>query len=370
MMQPHLAEKIIKATKRQFPEGIPAYGTDALRFTFASQASNGRDIRFDLHRIEGNRNFCNKLWNAARYVLMQTDDKDVGLNLNDPLELSLADHWILSQLQTTTLEVTEHFDQYRFDLAAKALYEFTWGHYCDWYLELSKPVLFSDTCSDDEKRGTRHTLVRVFETLLRLLHPIMPFITEEIWQTIKPLTTKTDETIMLAPYPVAETALIDNTVTQPLEWVKDFIIGIRKIRSEMDIKPSKTLPILLQNWTKTDQKTFASNAVFITALAKIETATWLTQTDEAPESATALVGEMKVLIPLAGLIDKDAETARLRKAIEKIQKGLQGLEARLNNPNFADKAPEKVVNQVRKQAEEQQAALAQLNEQLTKIQAM
>ena len=370
MMQPHLADKIRKATKRQFPDGIPAYGTDALRFTFASQASNGRDIRFDLQRIEGNRNFCNKIWNAARYVLMQTEDKDVGLNTDDPLELSLADRWILSQLQTTTREVTEHFEKYRFDLAAKALYEFTWGQYCDWYLELSKPVLFSENNSDAEKRGTRHTLVRVFETLLCLLHPIMPFISEEIWQTIKPLTGKTSDTIMLEAYPIADDSLIDNEADQQLEWVKNFIIGIRKIRSEMDIKPSKALPILLQNWTVEDKKIFDENAIFINSLAKIETANWLEGTEEAPESATALVGEMKVLIPLAGIIDKDAETARLSKEIEKIQKGLQGLQGRLNNPNFTDKAPEKVVNQVRQQADEQKSALTQLEEQLAKIQSM
>ena len=370
MMQPHLAEKIKKATKRQFPDGIPAYGTDALRFTFASQASNGRDIRFDLQRIEGNRNFCNKIWNAARYVLMQTEDKDVGLNASDPVTLSLADRWILSKLQTVEREVIEYFDQYRFDLAAKTLYEFTWGQYCDWYLELSKPVLFSDDSSDAEKRGTRRTLVNVFETLLCLLHPIMPFITEEIWQTIKPLTGKSSDTIMLEAYPVANESLIDSKADEQLEWVKNFIIGIRKIRSEMDIKPSKALPILLQNWTAEDKTTFDQNAIFINALAKIESAQWLEAGGEAPESATALVGEMKVLIPLAGIIDKDAETARLTKEIEKIQKGLQGLEGRLNNPNFTDRAPEKVVNQVRQQAGEQKAALMQLEEQLIKIQAM
>ena len=370
MMQPHLAEKIRKATKKQFPNGIPAYGTDALRFTFASQASNGRDIRFDLQRIEGNRNFCNKIWNATRYVLMQTEDKDVGLNANDPMELSLADRWIISQLQTTIAEVTEHFEKYRFDLAAKALYEFTWGQYCDWYLELSKPVLFSDDSSEAAKRGTRHTLVNVLESLLRLLHPIMPFISEEIWQTIKPLTGKTGDTIMLEAYPVADTELVDETSKQQLEWVKDFIIGIRKIRSEMDIKPSKALPILLQNWTDTDKHIFEDNKIFINSLAKIESAEWLPNNAEAPESATALVGEMKILIPLAGIIDKEAETARLNKEIEKIQKGLQSLEGRLNNPNFADKAPANVVDQVRKQAEEQKAALTQLEAQLVKIQAM
>jgi len=370
MMQPHLADKIAKSTKKQFPDGIPAYGTDALRFTFAAQASTGRDVRFDLHRIEGNRNFCNKIWNATRYVLMQTEDKDVGLDESLTVELSLADRWIQSLLQEVTTEVTEHFEQYRFDLAAKALYEFTWGEYCDWYLELSKPVLFSDGSSDAAKRGTRRTLVRVLETLLRLLHPIMPYITEEIWQTIKALTGKSAETIMLEPYPVADESLIDNNTTDDLEWVKTFIIGIRKIRAEMDIPPSKPLPILLQNWTESDKQNFENNAIFINSLAKIESAEWLKTEAEAPESATALCGKMNILIPLAGLIDKDAEMARLNKEIEKTQKGLGGLEDRLNNPSFTDKAPENVVNQVRQQAEEKKATLQQLEQQLEKIKVM
>ncbi len=368
MMQPHLAEKIREATKKQFPDGIPAYGTDALRFTFASQASNGRDIRFDLQRIEGNRNYCNKIWNAARYVLMQTEDKDVGLE--GTVELSLADRWILSKLQGVTTEVTEHFDKYRFDLAAKALYEFTWGEYCDWYLELSKPVLFNNNGSEEAKRGTRQTLVRVFETILRLQHPIMPYITEEIWQTIKPLVGNSDDTIMLQAYPVADESLVDVTANEDLEWVKNFIVGIRKIRSEMDIPPSKPLPILLQNWAESDKTRFEDNALFINSLAKIESAQWLIEGEDAPDSATALCGEMQILIPLAGLIDKDAETARLNKEIEKIQKGLVGVEGRLSNPNFTDKAPVEVVEQVRKQAEEQKIALAQLEQQLVKIEAM
>jgi valyl-tRNA synthetase len=370
MMQPHLAEKIRKSTKKQFPEGIPAYGTDALRFTFASQASNGRDIRFDLQRIEGNRNFCNKIWNATRYVLMQTEDKDVGLDDSASVELSLADRWIESALQTVTSEVKEHFEKYRFDLAAKALYEFTWGEYCDWYLELSKPILFSDEASDAEKRGTRRTLVRTLESLLRLLHPIMPYITEEIWQTLKPLTGQTGDTIMLQPYPKANTDLIDEQAQEDLDWVKNFIVGIRKIRSEMDIPPSKPLPILVQNWSDTDKQRFEDNALFINAMAKIESAQWLRANEEAPDSATALCGEMQILIPLAGLIDKDAETARLNKEIEKMQKGLSGLEGRLNNPSFTDKAPANVVEQVKKQADEQKSALAQLEQQLIKIKAM
>ncbi len=370
MMQPHLAEKIRKSTKKQFPEGIPAYGTDALRFTFASQASNGRDIRFDLQRIEGNRNFCNKIWNATRYVLMQTEDKDVGLDESANVELSLADRWIESELQSVTTEVKQHFEKYRFDLAAKTLYEFAWGEYCDWYLELSKPVLFSDDARDAEKRGTRRTLVRTLESLLRLLHPIMPYITEEIWQTLKPLTSQTGDTIMLQAYPDANENLIDQKVQQDLDWVKNFIVGIRKIRSEMDIPPSKPLPILLQNWTDTDKSRFEENAIFINSLAKIESAQWLKDGDDAPDCATALCEEMQILIPLAGLIDKDAETARLNKEIEKIQKGLGGLEGRLNNPSFTDKAPANVVEQVKKQAEEQKAALVQLEQQLVKIKQM
>ncbi len=370
MMQPHLAEKIRKSTKKQFPDGIPAYGTDALRFTFASQASNGRDIRFDLQRIEGNRNFCNKIWNATRYVLMQTEDQDVGLDVSNSIELSLADRWIESALQQVTSEVKEHFEKYRFDLAAKALYEFTWGEYCDWYLELSKPVLFSDDASDAEKRGTRRTLIRTLETLLRLLHPIMPYITEEIWQTLKPLSGKTGYTIMLESYPEADPSLVDNNAQQDLDWVKNFIIGIRKIRSEMDIPPSKPLPILLQNWAETDKLRFEENSLFINSLAKIESAQWLQKGDDAPDSATALCGEMQILIPLAGLIDKAAETTRLNKEIEKIKKGLNGLEGRLNNPSFTDKAPANVVNQVRKQAEEQKNALQQLENQLEKIKTM
>ena len=369
MMQPHLAEKIAKQTRKHFPDGIPAYGTDALRFTFASQASTGRDVRFDLSRIEGNRNFCNKLWNAARFVGMQTEGKDVGLD-NDEVKLSLADRWIISTLQKTEAEVCDHIDSYRFDLAAKAMYEFTWHEYCDWYLELTKPILYSDDYSEAAKRGTRRTLVRVLETILRLMHPIMPYITEEIWQNIKALAGKSGDTIMLEPYPQADDSKIDEAASADMKWVQTFITSIRQIRSEMDIKPSLKLNILLQNWTNEDQQRFANTEVFINSMAKVESADWLDNDAEAPESATALVGDMKVLIPLAGIIDKEAETARLSKEIEKKQKGLQGLEGRLNNPNFTDKAPEAVVNQVREQYAELKAAVEQLQEQLEKIKAL
>ena len=369
LMQDHKRDGIAKATKKQFPDGIPAYGTDALRFTFATQATSGRDVRFDLHRIEGNRNFCNKLWNAARYVQMQTDGKEIGLD-NPSRELSQADRWIISRLQHTAAEVADHFEKYRFDLAAKALYEFSWNEYCDWYLELSKPVLFADDVSENAKQGTRHTLVSVFESLMRLLHPIMPFITEEIWQSMKPLVAIDSDTIMLQDYPLKDQKLIDEVAESELGWTKLFIENVRRIRSEMDIKPSKALPVLINNWTEENQRIFDSCEREIMSLAKLESVTWLASDDIAPESATGLVSEMQILIPLAGLIDKDAETARLNREIEKINKQLQGVMGRLNNPSFADKAPANVVAQVQKQADEQQTALTQLQDQLEKIAAM
>ena len=370
MMQPQLAAKIEKATRKQFPDGIAPHGTDALRMTFASFATAGRDIRFDLQRLEGYRNFCNKLWNAARYVLMQCEDQDTGLDDSLPLELSAADRWIISQLQTAQAEVADHIDNYRFDLAAKAMYEFVWYEYCDWYLELTKPVLSKNNSNDAAKRGTRQTLVRVLEAALRLMHPIMPFITEEIWQSIKGLAGVVGDSIMLQPFPIADASKVDSKAVAEIEWIKAFIMGIRRVRSEMDIKPSQVLDVLLQNWTTDDQALFATGETFARTLAKVGNVTWLGKDDTAPESATALVGEMQILIPLAGLIDKDAEIARLTKEIEKLQKNLGGLEGRLNNPAFADKAPPAVLEQTRKQAEEQRGALAQLQGQLEKIKAL
>ncbi|WP_020396823.1 valine--tRNA ligase [Thiolinea disciformis] len=370
LMNPKDAPKIEKATRKQFPEGIEAHGTDALRFTFASFATAGRDIRFDLQRLEGYRNFCNKLWNAARYVLMQCEEQDTGLDESLPVELSVADRWIRSKLQTVEAEVTEHLDNYRFDLAAQALYEFTWYEYCDWYLELTKPVLSKNNANEAAKRGTRRTLVRVLEVALRMLHPIMPFITEEIWQSLKGLAGKTGTTLMLEAWPVADQSKIDATAVTEIEWLKTFIMGIRRIRSEMDIKPGQVLDILLQNWSATDQAQYANTEKEIQSLAKVGLVTWLTKEASAPESATALVGEMQILIPLAGLIDKDAELARLSKEIEKIEKNLAGVESRLNNPAFVEKARPEVLETNRKQAEEQRLALGQLQGQLEKMRAL
>lgn len=367
MMQPEKAAKIEKSTRKQFASGIDAYGTDAIRFTFASLASTGRDIRFDLNRCEGYRNFCNKLWNATRFVLMNTEGYDTGVDESQPTKLSLADKWITSRLQGVETEVTKHFEAYRFDLAANALYEFTWNEYCDWYLELSKPTLNSDEGSAEAKRGTRKTLVNVLETILRLLHPITPFITEEAWQSVAPLAGKNNSTIMLETYPTCDLSKIDEEAEAELEWVKNFIIGVRKIRSEMDIKPSKALPIILDNLNHDDQAWLENNRVFLTSLAKLDTIQILQKEQNAPEAAVALVGDMKILIPMAGLIDKDAELARLDKEIFKLKADVERVEKKLSNESFVAKAPEAVVAKEKLKMQEAINALKNLEEQYEKI---
>ena len=369
MMQPEKAAKIEKSTRKQFADGIPAFGTDAIRFTFASLASTGRDIRFDLNRAEGYRNFCNKLWNATRYVLMNTEGFDTGVDESLEVELSLADRWITSRLQEVESEVAKHFENYRFDLAATALYEFTWNEYCDWYLELAKPILNKDS-SDAAKRGTRKTLVRVLEALLRLLHPIIPFITEEAWQAVGPLAGQHGNTIMLEPYPQADESKIDTAAIAELEWVKQFIVGVRKIRSEMDIAPSKALEVLLAGLNDNDQAWLNNNRVYLQTLAKLESITVLEDEASAPESAVALVGEMKVLIPMAGLIDKDAELARLAKEIAKLQGEIKRLSGKLSNAGFVAKAPEDVVANERKKLSDYEIALNNLEAQHDKIQQL
>ncbi|VAW64941.1 Valyl-tRNA synthetase [hydrothermal vent metagenome] len=369
LMQPKMAKKIEKATRKQFPDGIPSLGTDALRFTFASQATTGRDVVLSTERISGNRNFCNKIWNATRYVLMNTENQDNGID-NTNCEYSLADRWIRSRIQNVEDNVHRHFNSYRFDLAAQELYAFIWEDYCDWYLELSKPVLLKEHFSDAEKRGTRQTLVQMLETILRLVHPIMPFITEELWQKVAPLTGNTGDTIMNQPYPVSSAAMRDKNAEAELEWVKLFIMGVRRIRSESDIAPGKPLPVILQNASDGDAKRFADNEAFIMTLAKLESVNFIANNESAPESSTTLVGEMKILIPLAGLIDKDAELARLNKEIGKLQVNIDKGNAKLNNAGFVDKAPEAVVNKERERVAEMESAVIKLKEQQVKISAL
>jgi len=369
MMQPHLAEKIAQQTKAEFPDGIPSFGTDALRFTFTALASTGRDVKFDMGRIEGYRNFCNKLWNATRFVLQNTEGQDTGLD-NDNVELSLPDRWIISRLQRLEGEVSRHIEAYRFDLCAKELYEFSWNEYCDWYIELCKPVLYGKDSSAEALRGTRRTLVRVLETLLRLMHPVMPFITEELWQKIAPLAGKSGDTLMLQAWPEPDSAKIDNTAENELEWLRQFIMGVRQIRSEMDIKPSLALNILLQNGSEHDQQLMNAHHKLLKALARLESITWLENTEDAPESATALVGEMRLLIPLAGLIDKDAELARLQKNIDKLENELKRVSGKLSNEKFTAKAPPEVVEKERAKQQDMQQSLDALKQQAEKIAAL
>jgi valyl-tRNA synthetase len=368
LMQPQMAKKIEQATRKEFPNGIPAFGTDALRFTFASQATQGRDIKFDLNRVEGYRNFCNKLWNAARYVLMNTEGQDCGVT--GELELNAADRWIVSRLNEVAAEVDTAFKEYRFDLAAQALYSFTWNEYCDWYLELSKVVLNDPMASAAAQRGTRRTLIQVLETLLRLLHPITPFITEEIWQRVAGLAGKTGSTIMREPYPQTDSTAIDGQAIEEMRWVMGVIAGIRNIRGEMDIAPSKLLPVLLQDASAQDQACLDRNRATLATLARTESITCLKPGDAAPESATALVGNMQVLVPLGSVINKQAELERLTKEMEKIEKELKKSKAKLADSSFAARAPQQVVEQENERVRQRETALASLRAQHVKVAAL
>ena len=369
MMQPKLAAKIAKATKKEFPDGIEAHGTDALRFTLSALASTGRDVNWDMKRLDGYRNFCNKLWNASRYVLMNTEELDCGKDGGE-MKFSLADRWINAQFQQTVKTVHETFATYRFDLASQALYEFTWNQFCDWYLELTKPVLFKG--DEAEQRGTRYTLVTVLEGLLRLMHPIMPYITETIWQRVVPLTTfePVGDSIMLQSYPQYDAQLVDTQAQTDLEWVKKFIVAIRNIRGEMDIAPSKPLPVLLKNVSAEDKRRLADNEQFLSALAKLESIQTLAYDEEGPASATAVIGDMSLLIPMAGLIDKDAELARLSKAIEKLEKDVQRTEGKLSNESFVSKAPAAVIDKEKAKLADAKSRLLKMNEQKLQIAAL
>jgi valyl-tRNA synthetase len=365
LMQPEMAPRIESATRRHFPDGIPAYGTDALRFTFTALATTGRDIRFDLGRIEGYRNFCNKLWNATRYVLQNTEGEDCSAG-----ESTLADRWILTRLQQVSADIETHIKGYRFDLVARDLYEFVWNDYCDWYIELSKAVLYSNDYPLESKQAARHTLINVLEAILRLLHPVMPYITEELWQRVAPVAAVDGDTIMRCRYPQAEAALIDADAVDELEWVKAFIMGVRQIRSEMDIKPGKPVPVLCQHGSELDRERIEHNRALLASLARLETITWLDDDAEAPQAATSLVGEMRQLIPLAGLIDKAAEQARLQKNIQKLEQEATRLKGKLDNENFVSRAPQDVVDREKSKLADAETALASLRAQMQRIGSM
>ncbi|MCL6327322.1 valine--tRNA ligase [Pectobacterium polaris] len=367
MMQPQLAEKIRKRTEKQFPNGIEPHGTDALRFTLAALASTGRDINWDMKRLEGYRNFCNKLWNASRFVLMNTEDQDCGFGAGEKV-LSLADRWILAEFNRTVKAYREALDGYRFDIAANILYEFTWNQFCDWYLELTKPVMNGG--SEAELRGTRHTLVTVLEALLRLAHPIIPFITETIWLRVKALKGISADTIMLQPFPEFDAAQEDTLALNDLEWIKQAIIAVRNIRAEMNIAPGKPLEVLLRDVTAEALRRVEENRSFIQTLARLESITLLPAGDKGPVSVTKLIDGAELLIPMAGLIDKAAELDRLTKEVAKIEAEIERIESKLSNEGFVARAPEAVVAKEREKLDGYAVAKAKLLEQHAVIAAL
>ena len=369
LMRPQDAEKIEKKTRKEFPDGIPAFGTDALRYTFYSLATTGRDINFDMGRIEGYRNFCNKIWNAARYVFMQVEENAVSAPTRNH-DYSQVDAWILSRLQNTLKNVEDAITVYRFDLVSQAIYDFFWNEYCDWYLELSKPVLWDDNANEDQKNATRYTLLNVLEQSLRMLHPLMPFITEEIWQKAAPLLGIEGDTVMLQPYPAVSADSIDKEADSAIEWVKDVIIAIRNIRGEMNISPAVNINVLLTKGSSSDQLHLEANKQFLVKLAKLESVEWLDSDSEAPPSSMQLIGDLEVLVPMAGLIDVEAELARLDKEKEKLDKEIGRLSGKLSNAKFVDNAPEEVVAKEKEKLSNAETTLNQLQEQIVKLQQL
>ncbi len=364
MMQPQLAEKIAKATRKEFAEGIAAHGTDALRFTLAALASNGRDINWDMKRLEGYRNFCNKLWNASRFVL--TNEK---LDLSEgEIEFSLADRWIQSEFNRTVETFRNSLSQYRFDLCANAIYEFTWNQFCDWYLELTKPVFANGNAA--QIRAASQTLVHVLEKLLRLAHPLIPFITEEIWQKVKGFVGITADSIILQPFPQVEENGFDPEAEAEIEWLKEVIVAVRNIRAESNIAPSKGLDLLFRNLSAENAKILEKQTALLKAMAKLDNVQVLAANETAPLAVAKLVGNAELLVPMAGFINKEAELARLTKEIEKYQNEVKRIENKLSNEAFVAKAPEAVIAKEREKQAEYQSGLEKIQEQYKAIEAL
>ena len=368
LTQPKMAPRIEKRTRTEYPDGIPSYGTDALRFTFCALASTGRDVRFDLNRTEGYRNFCNKLWNAARFVLANTEDFHY-----DPAAKrspNVADHWIMSRASNLLERCERAFDTYRFDLLASELYEFIWHEYCDWYLEITKPLLWDDAASATERSGTQHTLLHILEVLLRALHPVTPFITETVWRDVAPRLGMAGDTIMLQAYPASADLEHDSEATEAIEWLKAVVLGIRAIRGEANISPGTAIPLLLQGGHASDHTRLERTGSVLQRLAKIETIDWLDSATEAPPHALHLVDDLKVMVPLAGLIDVEKERERLTKKRKKVGGDLERVRSKLDNPNFVQKAPGEVIAKEREKAEAMQRSLTTLDTQLAQLDAL
>ena len=369
MMQPHLREKVEALTRESFPEGIPGYGADALRFTFYSLASTGRDIKFDIGRMEGFRNFCNKIWNAARYVLMHTEGKAVAESIARA-DCTVADRWIMDRFESAAEEIRQAMEQYRFDNASRGLHEFIWNEFCGWYLELSKPVLWGEDENPAAASACRRVLLTVFERSLRLLHPFMPFITEEIWQRIAPVLKIEGDSIMLQPYPEPSGAAPEAEAQADIAWLKQIVTAVRNIRGEINISPARLAPVLLrcrQGGGKAAGKArLARYRRYLMQLAKLESIEWLE--GEAPAAAISIQAGTEVLVPLAGLIDIDAEKSRLDREIDKLAKGLRTVRAKLGNPGFVANAPAKVVADVRAREAQMSISIAALQEKRSDLQ--
>ncbi|PJG42766.1 valyl-tRNA synthetase [Acinetobacter tandoii] len=361
LMNPKQAAKIEKSTRKEFPEGIQAYGTDAVRFTFCALANTGRDIKFDMKRVEGYRNFCNKIWNATRFVLMNVEGQTVGQTARPDL-WELPEQWIISRLQKAEAAVQQAFATYRLDLAAQAIYDFIWNEYCDWYVELTKPVLNDAEVSEERKAEVRRVLLAVMEASLRLAHPIMPYLTEEIWQTLAPMLGIQGETIMTAAYPVPAQEKINEQAEADMQWLQGLIGAVRNIRGEMGLGNARLLPVLLQNTTEAEKAQITRIEALFKALAKVESITFLADAEQPPLSSSSVVGHVSVFVPMKGLIDPKAELGRLQKDLDKVQKQHDQIATKLGNEGFVAKAPAAVV-------EGEKAKLAEFADQLAKIKA-
>ncbi|MEO5561529.1 MAG: class I tRNA ligase family protein, partial [Dokdonella sp.] len=385
LLIPQVREKVEKRIRKDYPDGIAAVGADAMRFTFAALATYGRTINFDLKRAEGYKNFCNKLWNAARFVLMNCEEPGFGIRDSelDEAPATEAERWILTRMHHTLAEVEGHYATYRFDLIAQALYEFVWNEYCDWFLELAKPALNGD--DNIAADSTRSTLLVVLEAVLRALHPITPFVTEEIWHEVAPVLARSSLTAKDKPasmpdfstksisqcvYPRAGDFAIDEAATAEIEWLKAVLSQLRRIRSEMNIPPGKTIPLLYVNGNSSDRARTAKFVAQIAFLARTESQRWLDTGETEPPAAAAIVGKLKLLIPLAGLIDLGAEKLRLEKEIKRIDVEIVKCNGKLGTSTFVTNAPPAVVEQEKQRLTDFTTTLAALREQLASLAKM